>query len=151
MPDNCTNRQSGSCHSGHFTYATAIVMNTSSTLSPPVFTFTGDCSPSGDKAETARQSAEELNAPPEAKPKRVEIEADEIVFKAGEATITMKKADGGIVEIHAPNLKLTGDNILSEASNNNTTAGKNVICEAISVADLLGKLVRVDGQCVRIS
>lgn len=83
--------------------------------------------------------------------KRLVVEADEIVFKAGKATITLSKSSGGIVEIHAPQLRLTGTDILSEATESNTTAGRRVVSEALSVTELLGRLVRVDGQCVKIS
>ena len=83
--------------------------------------------------------------------KRIVVEADEIVFKAGDATITLSKADGGIIEIHAPQLRLSGTDIVSEATESNTTAGRNVVSEALSVSELLGRLVRVDGQCVKIS
>lgn len=82
---------------------------------------------------------------------RVVVEADEIVFRAGEATITLSSSGGGVVEIHAPALRLTGDQILSEATDTNTTAGRRVVSEAVGVSELLGRLVRVDGQCVKIS
>ena len=87
----------------------------------------------------------------EGRPQRIVVEADEIVLKAGEATITLSRSHGGIIEIHAPALRLLGDQILSEATDSNTTVGRRVVSEAISVSELLGRLVRVDGQCIKIS
>lgn len=115
------------------------------TASPPAGSLAAATSPAESSAAGA--SAADTSTAPQ----QIVVEADEIIFRAGEATITLSKSQGGIVEIHAPTLRLTGDDILSEAAETNTTAGRRVVSEAISVSELLGRLVRVDGQCVKIS
>lgn len=114
---------------------------TTATLSPPP----------EPAPQVAADAAPELSSEAPSLPKQIVVEAEEIVFRAGDATITLSREQGGIVEIHAPTLRLTGDNILSEATESNTTVGRRIVSEAISVSELLGRLVRVDGQCVRIT
>ena len=82
--------------------------------------------------------------------KQVVVEADEIVFRAGEATLTLKR-DGGVIEIRAPEIRLVGKQITSEAEENHTTKGNMVVSEAGKFSDLLGKLIRINGQCVKIN
>lgn len=129
---------------------------TTATLVPASGNSPTDAAPALPPASAESSTSENLQAsvlPADTAtvPQQIVVEADEIVFRAGEATITLSKSQGGIVEIHAPTLRLTGDDILSEAAETNTTAGRRVVSEAISVSELLGRLIRVDGQCVKIS
>jgi hypothetical protein len=48
-------------------------------------------------------------------------------------------------------VRIHAEEILSEAQGTNTIAGEHVIAEAEMHADLLGKLIRIDGQCVKIN
>ncbi|QDU41253.1 hypothetical protein Mal4_56180 [Maioricimonas rarisocia] len=98
------------------------------------------------------ESPRETPAPVEEKsPERVILEADEIVFKVGEATLTLSKEGSGTIELRAPNVRLVGEHVLSEASASNTIVGETVVSEATQTSDLLAKLIRINGQCVKIN
>lgn len=118
------------------------LVDTESTLQPSshdaVFR-TGKCPESGNGSPG--------NHPPE----RVVVEADEIVFKAGEATLTLSCRNGGTLEICAPRIQIRGEEVLSEATQTNSVVGHHVVTEAELAADVLGKLIRIDGQCVKIN
>lgn len=85
------------------------------------------------------------------RPHPVVVEADEIVFKAGAATLSLSSRDGGTLEIRAPHVRILGENVLSEAEQTNSVVGRNVVTEAELAADVLGKLIRINGQCVKIN
>jgi hypothetical protein len=87
-------------------------------------------------------------------PERLErllIEADEITFRVGGATLSLTKENGGTLEIRAGHVRIHAEEILSEAAGTNAITGETVVAEAEMHADLLGKLVRIDGQCVKIN
>jgi hypothetical protein len=85
------------------------------------------------------------------RPERIVIEADEVTFRVGGASLTLTKENGGTLEIRAAKVRIQGEDILTEAAGTNTIAGGNVVAEAELHADLLGKLIRIDGQCVKIN
>ena len=62
--------------------------------------------------------------------------------------------DGANVAIAAktvePNPALPGT-IHSAAAETNTVTGRHIVSESLGETELLGKLVRIDGQCVKIS
>jgi len=84
-------------------------------------------------------------------PERVILEADEIVFKVGDATLTLSREGSGTIELRAPNIRLIGDEVHSEATGTNTVVGETVVSEATQTSDLLAKLIRINGQCVKIN
>jgi hypothetical protein len=81
----------------------------------------------------------------------VVVEADQIILKAGEAMLILNRANGGTLEIRAPRVVIHGDDVTSEAEHTNTLAGHSVVTEAVVHADVLGKLIRINGQCVKIN
>jgi hypothetical protein len=85
------------------------------------------------------------------RPKRIVVEADEIVFKAGEATISLSSANDGTVEIRAAHVHILGEQVVSEARQTNSIVGHDVVTEAALATDVLGKLIRINGQCVKIN
>jgi hypothetical protein len=84
-------------------------------------------------------------------PDRLVIEADEVTFRVGRATLSLTKENGGTLEIRAENVRIFAKEIMSEATGTNAIAGEHVVAEAEMHADLLGKLIRIDGQCVKIN
>jgi hypothetical protein len=84
-------------------------------------------------------------------PEHIVVEADEITLRVGNAVIKLTKENGGTLEIHAANVRIHGNSILSQATQTNSMVGEHVIAEAEMHADLLGKLIRIDGQCVKIN
>ena len=122
----------------------ADLVDTESTLQPSVDV---PVSPS----VTCPDSGEGSELPGSHRPERVVVEADEIVFKAGEATLTLSCRNGGTLEICAPRIQIRGDEVLSEATQTNSVVGHHVVTEAELAADVLGKLIRIDGQCVKIN
>ena len=98
-----------------------------------------------------RSSNHDQPAEAAAQPERLLLEADEITFKVGDAVLTMTRENGGTLEIRAPNVRIMGEDVLSEAERTNTIVGENVVSEATMHADLLGKLIRIDGQFVKIN
>jgi hypothetical protein len=86
-----------------------------------------------------------------APPEKILIEADEFTVKVGDAILSLTKADGGTLEIRAPHVRIVGDDIISEAVGTNSVVGEHVVAEAAFHADLLGKLIRIDGQFVKIN
>lgn len=85
------------------------------------------------------------------RPDRLVIEADEVTFRVGGATLSLTKENGGTLEIRAVHVRIHAEEILSEATGTNAIAGEQVVAEAKMHADLLGKLIRIDGQCVKIN
>jgi hypothetical protein len=83
--------------------------------------------------------------------KRTVIEAEEIVFRVGQAMLALTRENGGTLEIRAPNVRIAGENIVSMAGGTMSVLGKSVVVEAGENADVMGKLVRIDGQCVKIN
>lgn len=83
--------------------------------------------------------------------RRLVIDADEIVFRAGGATLTLRNEGAGVIELSAPEIRIHGENVISEASHQHTTRGEFVVSEAAMFSDLLGKLIRINGQCVKIN
>jgi hypothetical protein len=88
---------------------------------------------------------------PAAPTQRLVIEADEVTFRVGEAVLSLTKENGGTLEIRARHVRLRGEEIVSQATGTNAVVGEHVVAEAEMHADLLGKLVRIDGQCVKIN
>jgi hypothetical protein len=86
-----------------------------------------------------------------AKPEHLLLEADEITLKVGNVTLTMSQQNGGTLEIRAPHVRIVGEDVHSEAETTNTIVGENVVSEATMHSDLLGKLIRIDGQFVKIN
>lgn len=85
------------------------------------------------------------------RPDRLVIEADEVTFRVGGATLSLTKENGGTLEIRAAHVRIHAEEILSEAVGTNAITGEHVVAEAEMHADLLGKLIRIDGQCVKIN
>jgi hypothetical protein len=79
------------------------------------------------------------------------VEADTIVFKAGGATLTLRKDSGGTIEIRGAAILVEAENVTSHANQTHTTTGHMVVSEASKFSDLLAKLVRINGQCVKIN
>jgi hypothetical protein len=65
--------------------------------------------------------------------------------------LILNRANGGTLEIRAPHVLIRGTEVTSEAEQTNTLAGGNVVAEAVVHADVLGKLIRINGQCVKIN
>jgi hypothetical protein len=82
---------------------------------------------------------------------RVVVEAEEITFRVGGASLTLTKENGGTLKIRAARVRIRAEEISSEATGTNAIAGEHVVAEAEMHADLLGKLIRIDGQCVKIN
>lgn len=89
--------------------------------------------------------------PPTRKQEQIVLEADEITLKVGDVMLSMTREDGGTLEIRAPRVRIVGEEIISEAEGANTIAGDSVVSEARLHNDVLGKLIRIDGQCVQIN
>lgn len=110
--------------------------------------------PAGDfERRTARVTDEAAHARREARggPEQLVVEADEITLRVGEAILKLTKENGGTLEIRAANVRILGNSILSHATETNSVVGEHVVAEAEMHADLLGKLIRIDGQCVKIN
>jgi len=101
-------------------------------------------------AGTDRRLQSDVPVDPE-RLERLLIEADEITFRVGGATLSLTKENGGTLEIRAGHVRIQAEEILSEAAGTNAITGEHVVAEAEMHADLLGKLVRIDGQCVKIN
>lgn len=101
-------------------------------------------------AGTDRRLQSDVPVDPE-RLERLLIEADEITFRVGGATLSLTKENGGTLEIRAGHVRIHAEEILSEAAGTNAITGESVVAEAEMHADLLGKLVRIDGQCVKIN
>ena len=65
--------------------------------------------------------------------------------------LSLTKENGGTLEIRARHVRLLGEEIVSQATGTNAVIGEHVVAEAEMHADLLGKLIRIDGQCVKIN
>jgi hypothetical protein len=96
-------------------------------------------------------AAKPADGPAASETRRIVVEADEIVFKAGGATFTLRNDGNGTIEIAAGSIVLKGEEITSAADQTHTTKGTMIVSEAAKFSDLLGKLIRINGQCVKIN
>ncbi len=63
----------------------------------------------------------------------------------------MRSDGGGLIEIKAAKVSIVGDEVVSAAATTHTTKGTMVVFEAAKFSDLIGKLIRINGQCVKIN
>src|SRR5262245_24055246 len=58
---------------------------------------------------------------------RLVIDAEEVTFRVGRATLSLTKENGGTLEIRAAHVRIHAEEILSEAEGTNTIAGEHVV------------------------